>query len=375
MQILCRREAWYQARILYMEGYNGLKVGENSGWKALEDLEEEYIDYPSLPATSFLPKYIMYHGGNQTYKEDLVMQGLLGRSWFSTVTPSARAEGTKRLLQAIFVPMHTLELFYKARSTCTGGDTKNEAIEYWDRGASLLVGSIEGKEPNGNINGTSWYSMSKEFCRFFGTCNEALSNANAKANEEMMTLLVQGLEGLVDSCEIPLTTMESIESTLLIPLVQGTLHFAVVNSDSIQSQESLGAGYVLAQSILPLVKAGNAASEKYISEWTGSPQQDKYEKVFEALATSWNAFNVNCTKIGSHINTNIGSFCDVIEKLDITSPTMAPTPGSAPPPTGGPSQTDPSFLAGRNGWISLTDVSKEYVTFSYLDMFARYQFY
>ncbi len=375
MHILCRREAWYQARILYMEGYNGLAVGSNTGWKALEDLEEEEIDYPSLPAQSFIPKFMMYHGGNETYKEDLVMRGLLGTSWFSTVTPIARAEGTKRLFQAIFVPMHALELFYKARSTCTGDDTKNQAIEYWDRGASLLVGSIEGSEPDGNINGTSWYSMSKEFCKFFGTCNDGTSNA--KENGEMMTLLVEGLQDLVNTCDIPLSKMESIESTLLIPLVQGTLHFAVVNSDSIKSQESLGAGYVFALSILPLIKAGNAASERYISDWTESPQQNKYRQVFEALARSWNAFNVDCIKIGAHIHTKatLGSFCDLINSLDVPSPTLTPTPGPLPPPTGGPSETDPAFLAGRKGWISLTDVSKEYVTFSYTEMFACCRFY
>ncbi len=311
MHILCRREAWYQAEILYMEGFNGLAVGSNTGWYSLQDLEEEDFDYSIIPAESFLPKFVSYYNNSKKYKEDLVRKVLYGNDWYSSVSNATRAESTKRLLQAIFLPMHALELFHKARNICSSDKLK--AMESWDRGASLLVGSIEGSQVGGTINGTSWYSMSKEFCSFFGTCNDGSSNA--KANGRMMTLLQEGTVPLNEGvCNNLGTIVENIESTLLIPLVQGTLHFAVLNGgpSEFRSYESLGAGYALARSILPLLKSGNEAMATVVNDWTSNPSvsEGSHNVVWNAIARTWESFGVNCQDIGEYNGT---SFCQVVD--------------------------------------------------------------
>ena len=294
-----------------MEGFNGLAVGNNIGWYSLQDLEEEGFDYLILPADSLLKKFVLYYDNNEKYKEDLVRRCLYAEDWYSDVSNATRAQSMKRLFQAIFMPMHALELFHKATVECN--NDKLKAREFWDRGASLLVGSIEGSEVDGAINGTSWYSMSKEFCGFFGTCNDGSSNA--KANGRIMSLLQEGTDPLdVGICGDLVTVMEAIEETLMIPLVQGTLHFAVLNGgpSEFRSYESLGAGYAFARSILPLVSHGNIEMANIVDDWTSNPSfsQGSHNVVWNAIARTWESFGANCQDIGEYNGT---SFCTVVD--------------------------------------------------------------
>ncbi len=345
IHILCRGGAWYEAENIFTEGYNGLEVGKNTGWVTLQDLDNQKSSISSSLETLFVDFY-----GNQTYKGDMVKQALEGKDWYAGVSSDTRAESTKRILQTIFVPMYALEMFHKAMESCS--DEKDfDTIKFWDRGASLLVGSIEGSKGGGSINGTSWYSMSKEFCGSFGTCVE--NSSSASANIKMMRLIKTGQQSILEGvCSGLISIVDDIESTLLIPLVQGTLHFASINGgvSGQKTDVSLGAGYAFARSISPVVFSFNRDSEYDISSWTKDPQPNSGVIVTNAIARSWPGFGLDCESIGS---IHGKSFCSFVnENSDGGDPDEPPAP---------PNDEDFSgfILAPPDGWRLSTNVISE----------------
>ena len=321
-----------------------MEVGKNAGWVTLQDLSNEKSSISSSLESLFVDFY-----GNQTYKGDLVKHALEGQGWYGGVSSETRAESTKRLLQAILVPMYALEMFHKALESCE--DEKDfDTMKFWDRGASLLVGSIEGSKSGGSINGTSWYSMSKEFCGPFGTCD---TNSNASAHVKMMALLKKGQESILEGvCSGLLSLVDDIESTLLIPLVQGTLHFASINGgDSGQKTDvTLGAGYAFARSISPVVFSFNRDSEYDISSWVKNPQSKSAEFLINAIARAWPGFGLDCESIG---NIDEKSFCGFVnENSDGGNPDEPPKP----PDDNGFSGY---ILAPPDGWRLSTNVISE----------------
>ena len=84
MSILCQRGAWYQAKILYEEGYNGLEVGKNDGWLNLQALAQETFTHEKGALTSLFVEYY----GNETYKHNMMIDALDGLDWYSSAPHS-----------------------------------------------------------------------------------------------------------------------------------------------------------------------------------------------------------------------------------------------------------------------------------------------
>jgi len=109
-------------------------------------------------------------------------------------------------------------------------------------------------------------------------------------------------------------TVKQIDNALLIPLIQGTLFAAWQNSYYFNNnilipstQEFLPEGYVLAQSILPIIANVDVEAAKYISgvmvDDFPFPTRDKVSKhavVFDAVKRALTKMDgVDCKQIGS----------------------------------------------------------------------------
>jgi hypothetical protein len=107
-------------------------------------------------------------------------------------------------------------------------------------------------------------------------------------------------------------TIKEIDSDLLIPLIQGTLFTAwqnnyYFNHKGSSTQEFLPEGYVLAQSILPIISNVDSSAAKDIArvmvEDFPSPTREKASNhiaVFSAVKRALTKMDgVDCKKIGS----------------------------------------------------------------------------
>jgi len=236
--------------------------------------------------------------------------------------------------------MAILQKLYSAVKSCKDGNV-NEGVTNLDTAAAYYTGSFEGTDDGGSFDGSLNFFLARRMCIYFDTCSQ--SN-NALINERMISLFyaAQGeldttvsLEKLMtlwmdrnsvsyndcfpfylllQACAPLERTVKEIDNTLLIPLIQGTLFAAWQNSYYFNhnilipsTQEFLPEGYVLAQSILPIIANVDAAAAKDISSvmvddfpFPTRETASKHAIVFSAVKRALSKMDgVDCEQIGS----------------------------------------------------------------------------
>ncbi len=233
--------------------------------------------------------------------------------------------------------MAILQKLYSAVKSCKDGDVV-EGVTNLDIAAAYYTGSLEGTEDGGSFDGSLNFFLARRMCIFFDTCSQ--SN-NALINERMISLFysAQGeldtevsrtkmwtmtnrlqqcfstlIFLLLQAC-VPLErTVKEIDNALLVPLIQGTLFAAWQNSYYFNNnilipstKEYFPEGYVLAQSILPIIANVDVdAADTIRSVMVGEfpfPTREKasnYAAVFAAIKRALTKMDgVDCKEIGT----------------------------------------------------------------------------
>jgi hypothetical protein len=212
-----------------------------------------------------------------------------------------------RSAEAIVMYFGALQYLYLAVSEChTSPQTSREAgfSENWDRGAALLIGSLEGAKKNGTNDGYMFHELSQMYCEAFGTCSQ--SDSGVTVNDDLVSLLYMGRgAALSNSCSSLQKAADEIAGLLLIPIIQGALHSATQLSEPTTSKHDLARaeGYVFSRAILPLVASASAGAARIIDEYLGVPGPSNKQKtssaVFSAFADVYVKMGVNCKVIGT----------------------------------------------------------------------------
>jgi hypothetical protein len=190
-----------------------------------------------------------------------------------------------------------------------------DATAFWDQAAALYVGSIEGEIRGGDPDGYGelLYSLAKEVCDGFGTCE---TSSDASSNESLLDLFSDGLNLIAkEQCDSAQRFIKSeIIPLLPIPLIQGMLFYSTLMEDlqAGTTDADFAAGYVMSRAILPLVNDVNSTSADIIEanmnfQLTADPVSAGSPEIFTAITYALPGMNVDCKRIGSFDNLTVCS--------------------------------------------------------------------
>ena len=189
------------------------------------------------------------------------------RSAFEKTSKLERANAKQRELAVTtaiksFVSyMSALEALNLAASSCVSN--KERAINAWDGGAALLIGSVEGKQDDTDIlnrtsDGRMFFSISDNLCDYFDTCTQDGSTVT----DDLLALLKKGQGHIKDSaCSDVTDVLKSLVKTCTISLIQNAIYYAESSND-----DNMAAGYIAGMTVLPWIDEIDAEAAKVIKK-------------------------------------------------------------------------------------------------------------
>jgi len=247
------------------------------------------------------------------YAHHIITRTLDTDQW-PLASPEQRTEIVVKTAQYMVVYMAALEAMYEAIDDCKSNDSqrKANAANQWDKAAALLIGSLEGTESGGTKTGLMMYSLANKRCKQFNRCE---SDGTAQLNNQLVELLYSGRgETMGANCDALTKTTREIEVLLQVPLIQGTLRYAIANEKLLffDKSKDLAEGYIFSHAVLPYVAEVDGQSAQVIKrnmdfQFDTEPVIDGTRKVFSAFATAIPRMGVDCEEVGSV--DGIGGVC------------------------------------------------------------------
>ena len=298
---------------LHFQAYGAVEDWYRYGWNSIYSLEELATNQvvPSLisGASSYFDVFQAYYK-NASFADDMISSILDQVPPYNSASEDQIRNLLVGVLQYVIIFCTSASSLQYAVETCSL-DT-NIALQYWDTGALLYIGSMEGPETGGSVfGGELMFSTARELCGEFSTCvTESTSNdglAIATANE----VVVKGFNKVVDliisgSCDDAKRILdEQILPTMIVPLIQGTIKYASYNAglQAGTGDSSLAIGDTIARGILPIVGQNDPDGAEVISQNTAfqlstKPVGDGFSAVADALRMALTKMSTPCTAIG-----------------------------------------------------------------------------
>lgn len=233
IEALILEEALQAAEEYYTYGFHLALPPPGMQLTSLRDLAND----PILQQNSFFEAMKFYHG-TSNFADDIILNAIRGLGEFVGTSIRQRRDAVMTALQALVLLPAAIGNMYKATSC---------EYLFWDKGASYLIGSIEGAEWGGDAknSGVSMYHLAKELCQSFFVC--ALGK-NALSNDKLLDFFSAGEELISGGTCGDLTEYmdKNIVPLLLGSLIQGVIDYS--ENDSLR-----GKAYVLQQAIVPFV--------------------------------------------------------------------------------------------------------------------------
>ena len=256
---------------------------------------------------TIVPRYeqfVQYFDSDNNYADTLIMRAM-DITGFPGASGAQRKEIVVKSMQYLVLFMSILQQMYESLQDCNSDDalTQMSSSGAWDRAAALLIGSMEGTEDGGTLDGQSFYALSKSTCLQFGTCEKS---GSSEVNQRITSLLYTGRgEVQAGSCTALRRTVDEIEPLLLVPIIQSTLQFAIENEKiPAGSQDgALAGGYISSIGVLPVVDSINRESATTIEknllfQLNSKPVPDGSRSIFNAFAPVYASMGVDCEMVG-----------------------------------------------------------------------------
>lgn len=284
---------------LYKNGKHALVVEESS----LQTLS--LYQLATTSQRSVVPQFDSfkrYYNDDEQYADTIIREAFASKE----ASAEQRREMAVKGMQYLVLYMAAAQEMYQSVAYCTSTDSAKifDAEEAWDRAAAYLIGSAEGSKEDGSLDGLSFYALARERCEQFGTCAE---KGKTSWNDELNALLYTGRGAvLARACaEVRRATTE-IETLMLVPLIQSTLHYANANAQLKQGTEEgdLAAGFIFSRAVLPLVEDSNRESADTINvtmdfQFTQKPVKEGAAAVWNAFARAYGHMGIECELVGA----------------------------------------------------------------------------
>ena len=300
------------------------------GWSTGNNLQDLALTLAQTNGVDPIALYLSFYSNEWYTPDNMVMNALEKKDSFSSAYPAQRGATVSGVLQGTVMYWAVVEKMKRSVEACSGGQL-DEARLYWDSAVAYYVGSIEGAFQTGQHGGQFLFSLSKDMCEPFGTCEPDSSMEGT----ETMASFNTGV-GLLSQSNCP--ELESLSTTitnqLLEPLIQAMLFSSSRITDT--KLETIGSLLSFSRPVVPAVdkvSPTNAATiNKNSNYFFASSTSTNIDEFFEAVVNGLQAMPVECADIGDlQASGFTRGFCPGDAKMPTpTTPAPVTQPGSAP---------------------------------------------
>lgn len=215
---------------------------------------------------------------------------------FSVYDKIGRTEVIEKATAYIAIGMFAIRHLEVALTQCGTPDAPGEV----DRAVALYTGALQSEDGTGNL----FYSLAEKRCRDFKTCGHRGkdSSGTSKVNLEIFEEFRQMQENLQNNrCPDAKANKERIAHLYYVPLIQGTLRYAYMTSQSeVWSEKEEAEGAVFAAAVLPVVNFCSPEDAKLIYENMKPGQDIKtiFRDVKQAFENNYDCMQVTCNDVG-----------------------------------------------------------------------------
>jgi hypothetical protein len=177
----------------------------------------------------------------------------------------------------------------------------DSGVHAWDEAVAFYTGSLE--RSNGLGDGVLMYDLADKRCQDFNTCgsNGGTTIGPSYINHEVIREFKDGQRKLMKGdCPGARENKERIVQLMLVPLIQGTLHFAYLQytTDSGEKEESQGATF--AASVLPYIHSCSVDDAMVIYEnmKVGHETKTDFPAVKKSFENHYQCLGITCSDVG-----------------------------------------------------------------------------
>mmetsp|Transcript_6750 Transcript_6750/g.19755 ORF Transcript_6750/g.19755 Transcript_6750/m.19755 type:complete len:751 (-) Transcript_6750:154-2406(-) len=251
--------------------------------------------------------FVQYHN-DPNYADTMIRKALDGTDkWSGSIPQRTAVVAETAAFHVLF--LHAVAQINDAVTACKGEQENDEydLTHPWDEVAALLIGSLEGPKEGGSADvqdGQLIWGLANRRAFQFQTLND---KGYSSTDSRLEDLLFAGRGELdAENCDALEKTGEQIKSTILIPLLQSVIRYAIDNEDLNASSdaESLALGETYALAAIPIVagldeSAASILEENMVVRPNIAVVRDGVQAVATAAGAAAEANSMRCTAIGT----------------------------------------------------------------------------
>jgi len=219
-----------------------------------------------------------------------------------------RSECIKKGISYVVAMLYALHEFEASVAACVPGEKygNENALHKWDEGVAFYAGSQVGADGTAADGKFAW-ALANKRCKNFATCGPESGEKSgiAHVNFEQLKNFNAGKEAILQGdCDAAEEAMTEISTLIYIPLIQGTLRYALKVSMGTTEEKGQGEGAAFALGVLPRVYAESPAAAQIIYNAMGVQRNPdfEYSEVKEAFESVYEAMGIDCEQVGGYLN-------------------------------------------------------------------------
>jgi len=301
---------------------------ENKNGRTIQMMSTDSKNYfrpgadPNQSLFGFYLPYRNYYG-TASFADNIVLAGLTGTDtamsngniYFQTDDNDnnfrSRAEIVRHAAAYLNVGQFLMREVWDSITDCIANklslsaESNLDAVHALDEAVALYVGS-EGEE------GELYYGLAERRAYNFATASKG-TDGTAEANRKIIIQFRDMQSKLNDrQCDAATNNANEIARLMYIPLIQGTLRFAYINSQAkFRNAAYMAEGAIFAAAILPIVHECDSAAANTIyqnSKMGSDPTKSTYnfELLKAAFESVYECMKIECSDIGGLVDPGTG---------------------------------------------------------------------
>lgn len=197
-----------------------------------------------------------------------------------------------------------------AITNCEKKGSKPNTLD-WDEAVAFYTGSLEGTDGSGE--GHLLHQLADDRCANFHTCgaNADKDSGHAKVNHEIFQQFKLGQRNLqAGNCGEVQINKDLIEKRMIIPMIQGALRYAHIQSNGETATEKANAeGATFAAAVLPVVHSCNPKDAEIIyNNMKLGATSTNFGHVKNSFQATYKCMGISCEDVGGYYDSATGEY-------------------------------------------------------------------